>query len=162
MKDTEFLGILKSEGFNFFVGVPCSILKGFINAVTEDAGVQHVRATREEEAIGIAVGAYLGGQKPVVYMQNSGFGNSIDALTSLPQLYRIPLLLVISWRGYRGKDFPEHVIMGKNTRKLLRDAGIPTEILSKGQTGEELARIVEIMDEKQVPAAVLIRDGVLS
>ena len=93
-----FCTTLKEKGFNFFTGVPCSILKDVINYLSEDPDVPYIPATREDEAIGIATGAYLAGKKPVVLMQNSGLGNSIGTLASLVLLYEIPLLLLISWR----------------------------------------------------------------
>ena len=123
--------MLKEKGFDFFTGVPCSILKGVINYLSEDPDVPYIPATREDEALGIATGAYLTGKKPIVLMQNSGLGNSIGTLASLVLLYEIPLLLLISWRGYQGKDAPEHLIMGKATVKLLEDIGVPTQYYRK-------------------------------
>lgn len=162
MKSVDFCLTLKKHDFNFFVGVPCSILKGIINFLQVDPDVLYVSASREDEAIGIATGAFLGGQKPVVLMQNSGFGNSIGALTSLPLLYKIPMLLLISWRGYQEKDAPEHLIMGEKTIKLLKDVGIPTQILSKKKTEEAISIAVNVMQEQQVPVAIVIKRGVIS
>lgn len=162
MKSVDFCLTLKKHGFNFFAGVPCSILKDIINCLQVDPDVPYVSATREGEAIGIATGAFLGGKKPVVLMQNSGFGNSIGALTSLPLLYKIPMLLLISWRGYQGKDAPEHFIMGKKTIKLLKDVGIPTQILSKKKTEKAISTAVNVMEEQQVPVAIIIRKGVIT
>jgi len=162
MKTVDFCLTLKKHGFNFSVGVPCSILKDIINCLQVDPDVSYVSATREDEAIGIATGAFLGGQKPVVLMQNSGLGNSISALASLPLLYKIPMLLLISWRGYQGKDAPEHLIMGKNTIKLLKDTGIPPQILSKKRTEKAISTAVNVMEEQQVPVAIVIRRGVIS
>lgn len=162
MKPVDFCLMLKKHGFNFFAGVPCSILKDIIDCLQVDPDVPYVSATREDEAIGIATGAFLGGQKPVVLMQNSGLGNSIGALASLPLLYKIPMLLLISWRGYQGKDAPEHLIMGKNTIKLLKDTGISTQILSKKRTEKTISTAVNVMEEQQVPVAIIIRRGVIS
>lgn len=162
MKSVDFCLLLKKHGFNFFVGVPCSILKDIINCLQTDTEVHYVSATREDEAIGIATGAFLGGRKPVVLMQNSGFGNSIGALTSLPLLYKIPMLLLISWRGYKGKDAPEHLIIGRKTIKLLKEAGIPTQILAKKKTEEAILTVVGILEKQQVPVAIVIRGGVIT
>ena len=162
MKSVDFCLTLKKHGFNFFVGVPCSILKNIVNFLQVDPDVPYVSATREDEAIGIATGAFLGGQKPVVLMQNSGLGNSIGALVSLPLLYKVPMLLLISWRGYQGKDAPEHLIMGKNTIKLLKDVGIPTQILSKKKTEKAISTAVDVMEEQQIPVAIVIKRGVVS
>jgi len=157
----DFCTMLTEQGFDFFTGVPCSILKGVINYLSEDPDVPYVPATREDEAIGIATGAYLAGKKPVVLMQNSGLGNSIGTLASLPLLYEIPLLLLISWRGYQGKDAPEHLIMGKATVKLLEDIGVPTQILPKEKAEETISDAVKMMEERSLPTAIIVRRGVI-
>lgn len=157
----DFCTILKEKGFDFFTGVPCSILKDVINYLSKEPDIPYIPATREDEAIGIATGAYLAGKKPVVLMQNSGLGNSIGALTSLDLLYEIPMLLLISWRGYQGKDAPEHLIMGKSTTKLLEDIGVSTQILSKEDAEEIILSAVRIIEEKNIPTAIIVRRGVI-
>ena len=153
--------MLLETGFDFFTGVPCSILKDVINYLSEDPDSPYIPATREDEAIGIATGAYLAGKKPVVLMQNSGLGNTIGTLASLVQLYEIPLLLLISWRGYQGKDAPEHIIMGKSTVKLLEDIGVPIQILPKEKTEEIISNAVKIMEERSTPTAIIVKRGVI-
>jgi phosphonopyruvate decarboxylase len=162
MKAADFCSALKKQGFNLFTGVPCSILKDTILCLQGDPDVRYVSATREDEAVGIAAGSFLGGQKPVVLMQNSGLGSSIGALASLPLLYKIPMLLVVSWRGYQGKDAPEHRIMGKSMLKLLRDFGIPTKILPKRNPEKTITEAVKTMEEQQIPVAIIIKRGVIS
>jgi len=162
MKAAEFCGALKRQGFNFYTGVPCSYFKDIINLLQTDSEIRYVSATGEDEAIGIAVGAYLAGHRPVVLMQNSGLGNSMGALATLPLLYMVPLFLVVSWRGYRGKDAPEHAIIGKCTRSLLQGLGISTEILTEKDMGGKMKGIVEVMRRRKVPVAILIRGGVIS
>ncbi len=157
----DFCTMLLETGFDFFTGVPCSILKGVINYLSEDPDIPYIPATREDEAIGIATGAYLAGKKPVVLMQNSGLGNSIGTLASLVLLYEIPLLLLISWRGYQGKDAPEHLIMGKSAIKLLDDIGMPTWVLSKEKAEETISDAVKIMEERSLPTAIIVRRGVI-
>ena len=157
----DFCMMLTEQGFDFFTGVPCSILKGVINHLSEDLDIPYIPGTREDEAIGIATGAYLAGKKPVVLMQNSGLGNSIGTLASLVLLYEIPLLLLISWRGYQGKDAPEHLIMGKATVKLLEDIGVPTQILPKEKAEETISDAVKIMEERSLPTAIIVRRGVI-
>ena len=125
---SQFCGMLKSHGFNFYTGVPCTILKDIILCLSSDPDLPYIPATREDEAMGMATGAYLAGKQPVVMMQNSGLGSSINPLASLDILYRIPMLLLISWRGYQGKDAPEHLIMGEAMLKLLEAPGIPYQI----------------------------------
>ena len=157
----DFCAALKGEGFDFFTGVPCSILKSVINHLSEDPDVPYIPATREDEAMGIATGAYLAGKKPVVLMQNSGLGNSISVLASLVLLYEIPLLLLISWRGYQGKDAPEHRIMGKAMMKLLADLGVPAQILAEEGAERTISDAVTILAEKNMPAAIIVKKGII-
>ena len=157
----DFCTMLTEQGFDFFTGVPCSILKGVINYLSKAPDVPYIPATREDEAIGIATGAYLAGKKPVVLMQNSGLGNSIGTLASLPLLYEIPILFLISWRGYQGKDAPEHLIMGKTTTKLLEDIGVPTLILPKGDAEKTISNTVKMMEERSLPTAIIVRRGAI-
>jgi sulfopyruvate decarboxylase subunit alpha len=151
----DFCTMLREQGFDFFTGVPCSILTDIINYLSEDPDVPYSPATREDEAMGIATGAYLSGKKPVVLMQNYGLGNSISAFTSLVLLYEIPILLLISWRGYQGNDAPEHLIMGKSMLKLLDDLGVPAQILPNEDTERTISDAVTIMAETNKPAQVV-------
>jgi phosphonopyruvate decarboxylase len=157
----DFCTMLREKGFDFFTGVPCSILKDVINYLYKDPDISYIPATREDEALGIATGAYLAGKKPVVLMQNSGLGSSIGALSSLDLLYEIPILLLISWRGYQGKDAPEHLIMGKASIKILEDIGVPTMILPKDGAEEIFLNAAKIMEEKSIPTAIIIRRGII-
>ena len=93
---------LRKNGFNFFSGVPCSYLTPIINGVINSKKIKYVGATSEGEAIGIASGAWLAGKKSVVMIQNSGLGNTINPLTSLNYPFKIPLLLITTWRGDDG------------------------------------------------------------
>jgi sulfopyruvate decarboxylase subunit alpha len=153
--------VLRSRGFDFFCGVPCSVLGRVIEYLSCSRGFQYVPATREDEALGIAVGAYMGGKKPVVLMQNSGLGNSIDALTSLVLLYRFPILLIISWRGYREKNFPEHSLMGKYMQDFLKTMKIPAIILSKNGLPKQIADADRMLKELEAPVALVLKKGML-
>lgn len=112
-------------GCDLFLGVPCSHLAPFIESIESNADNQLVHAVREDLAIGIAVGAYLAGRKPLVFMQNSAIGTAGNALTSLALLYEIPIPLLISWRGYQDKDAPEHKVNGENLTLQLKGFSIP-------------------------------------
>ena len=109
---------LMAEGYNFFTGVPDSTLKEFISLIG-GSGVEHVRATWEAEAIGIASGAYLAGKKPCVYMQNAGLGFALNPLTSLCIPYDIKMMLVIGHRH----TLPQHKIMGDCDSLILNIIG---------------------------------------
>ena len=103
---------LKDAGINFIVSVPCVNLSKLLNMIDEDPDITHVPVTREEEGIGICAGAYLGGKKVAILMQNSGLGNSINALKSLTELYEFPLLMIMSHRGTNGENICGQVPMG--------------------------------------------------
>ncbi len=111
-----------------FIGVPDSTMKYFI-----DQGFKRKKVlitTREDEAIGIASGFALSKSESLVCMQNAGFANSISTITSLVQLYEIPLIFLIGWRGYLKKDAPEHVKIGKIQPNLLRLLDLQGKIIT--------------------------------
>ena len=116
---------LKNAGIDFVASVPCVNLIELLDEIECDEGIIHVPVTREEEGIGVCAGAYLGGKNPAMVMQNSGLGNSINALTSLDLLYRIPLLMIISHRGDLGERISAQVPMGQLTPGLLDALGVP-------------------------------------
>lgn len=161
MNSREFCELLKNSGFDFFSGVPCSLLGPIIEHLSHGKDFQYVPATREDEALGIAVGAYIGGKKPVVLMQNSGLGNSIDALTSLVLLYKFPILLIISWRGFEENDFIEHSLMGKYMQDFLKIMKIPTIILSKNDLPKQIAEADQMMKKTETPVALVLNKGVV-
>lgn len=161
MDHKNFCRLLKDNGFNFYSGVPCSILKNIISYLSEAEEFTYIPATREDEALGIAVGAYMGGRRPVVLMQNSGLGNSVDALTSLVLLYEIPILLVISWRGYQGKDAPEHLLMGRCMLDLLKVMKMPSKVLSEKNLEDQVRDSVRIMEKTGLPVALILKWGVI-
>jgi phosphonopyruvate decarboxylase len=121
-----FLGPARARGFEFYAGVPCSVLTPIINRVISDPALGYVGATSEGEAVAVAAGAWLAGKKTVVMCQNSGLGNAVNPLTSLNFPFRIPTLLVVTWRGQPGiGDEPQHELMGRITGGLLETMGIP-------------------------------------
>lgn len=131
-----FYETLANYGINFYAGVPDSLLKNLCAYITDHADTVHnVIAANEGGAMGLAAGHYLAtGNIPVVYMQNSGEGNIINPLASLTDrdVYNIPVLLVIGWRGKPGvHDEPQHVKQGKVTTGLLNTMGIDYTVLSK-------------------------------
>ncbi|MCL2686994.1 MAG: sulfopyruvate decarboxylase subunit alpha [Methanobrevibacter sp.] len=110
---------LKSAGINFIVSVPCINLGKLLEIIDNDDEIIHVPVTREEEGIGICAGAYFGGKKTAILMQNSGLGNCVNALGSLFQLYSLPLVMIMSHRGTEGEPIVGQVPMGKATPKVL-------------------------------------------
>ena len=138
-----FYETLTNYGINFYAGVPDSLLKNLCAYITDHSDATHnIIAANEGGAMGLAAGHYLAtGQIPVVYMQNSGEGNIINPLASLtdPDVYNIPVLLVIGWRGKPGiHDEPQHVKQGKVTTGLLNVMGVDYTVLSKEEDKAEV------------------------
>jgi len=151
---------LQQGGFDFFTGVPDSTLSGIIAALMERR--LYVPAVREDEAVAMAAGAFMGGRTPVVLMQNSGLGTSLNALISLNLIYLQPCLLMISWRGQDGKDAPEHVVMGQVMPQLLDLVRIPHRLLTADNYQEDLNWAAQILKKQRIPAALLVGKGMLS
>ena len=120
----SFIKRLIQEDYKLFTGVPCSLLSGLIYELENQQEVRYVPAVREDAAVGLCTGAYLSGANPVLLMQNSGLGYSLNAFTSLNLIYHIPMLVIMSWRGKDGKDAPEHIIMGDIDKQLLQTAAV--------------------------------------
>jgi sulfopyruvate decarboxylase subunit alpha len=157
----EFLDLLERHGYNFFTGVPCSLFAGVTRILDEDARYGYVSAVREDSALGLAAGAYFGGRQPVVLMQNSGLGVSVNALVSLHQLYDIPALLVVSWRGQDGEDAPEHLIMGRIMDRVLRLLQIPYAVFDPALLRTQIESLTGTMRATQKPVALVVSKGML-
>lgn len=151
---------LKRLGYDFFTGVPCSLVSGLIAELERDPEVQYYAETREDAGVGLACGAMMAGKHPVVIMQNSGLGVCVNALTSMTLMYKTPCLLLITWRGYLGKDAPEHIIMGDISPQLLETIGVPYRAPEPGTLFEDLKWATEYQQKESLPAALLLRAGV--
>ncbi|HKB11950.1 MAG TPA: thiamine pyrophosphate-binding protein [Vicinamibacterales bacterium] len=156
-----FLDLLERHGYNFFTGVPCSLLEGVTRILDADPRYGYVSAVREDAALGLAAGAYLGGRQPVVLMQNSGLGVSVNALVSLHQIYDMPALLVVSWRGQDAGDAPEHSIMGRVTAPLLQLLAIPFEVFDRALIDAQLESLTTTMRTTKRPVALVVPKGIL-
>ena len=156
----RFVDVLLDAGYDFFTGVPCSLIAGVIAALERDPRVEYYPETREDAAVGLACGAMMAGKKPVVLMQNSGLGVCINALTSMSLMYRTPCLLLITWRGYQGKDAPEHIVMGEVSEQLLETIGIPHRVPEPATLLDDLGWATALQAGESIPAALLLRAGV--
>ena len=160
-----FIEKLRENGIDCFAGVPDSLLKNICAYITDHCDAEHnIIAANEGAAVGLAAGHYLAtGQPACVYMQNSGEGNIINPLASLtdPEVYNIPVLLLIGWRGRPGvHDEPQHVKQGKVTTGLLNTMGINFDVLSKEEDKAEkqIAKAVAALKNKDVYALVIEKD----
>lgn len=162
---SNFVALLGKHGVDFFTGVPDSLLKDLC-AYIDDAipSSSHIITANEGNAIALAAGRFLGSGKPsVVYMQNSGLGNVVNPLTSLadPEVYAIPMMLVIGWRGQPGvKDEPQHVKQGRITPDMLKALEIPFWTLDANSDIEAvLEQACAEMKARHAPVALLVSAG---
>jgi len=155
----SFIKRLIQEDYKFFTGVPCSLLSGLIYELEDQKEVRYIPAVREDAAVGLCTGAYLAGAMPVLLMQNSGLGYSLNAFTSLNLIYNIPMLVIMSWRGKDGKDAPEHIIMGDIDKQLLKTAGMEYSLLNKDNCDEVLRKAKNKICEEKLPYTLIIEKG---
>lgn len=160
-----FIEKLRENGIDCFAGVPDSLLKNMCAYITDHFDAAHnIIAANEGAAVGLAAGHYLAtGQPACVYMQNSGEGNIINPLASLTdqEVYNIPVLLLIGWRGRPGvHDEPQHVKQGKVTTGLLNVMGINYEVLAKEEDKAEkqIAKAIKALQNKDMFALVIEKD----
>ena len=154
--------IIQKKIFNYllnkkienFIGVPDSTLKYFISEGMKKKKI--IVATREEEAIGIACGMKLSNSSSLVFMQNAGFANSISTIASLVDLYKIPLIFLIGWRGYLKTDAPEHLKIGRIQMKLLKALNLQTKILTDKNWKENCEWAIQKI-KKNESCAIIIR-----
>jgi len=157
----ELTAHLERCGFDFFAGVPCSLIEDVIAALEAHPRLPYVAVPREDVAVGMAAGAWFAGRRPAVLMQNSGLGTSLNALASLSLMYGFPALLVVTWRGYRGKDAPEHILTGEISPRLLELLRIPYRTLAADTIDTDLAWVVETMEAAMQPVALLVPPGIV-
>ena len=160
-----FIETLKEHGIDFYAGVPDSLLKNICAYIADNVDSSHnIITANEGAAVGLAAGYHLAtGKTGVVYMQNSGEGNIINPLASLTdrEVYEIPVLLLIGWRGRPGvHDEPQHVKQGKVTTGLLNVMGVNYEVLSKEEdkAAKQIAKAVDALHRNEVFALVIEKD----
>ncbi|QIR39095.1 phosphonopyruvate decarboxylase [Tolypothrix sp. PCC 7910] len=158
-----FIQATQSLGFGLYTGVPCSYLTSFINYVIDDPALCYVGAANEGDAVAIASGAELAGVPSIAMFQNSGLGNAVNPLTSLNQIFKIPILMIVTWRGQPdgAKDEPQHQMMGEITPQLLELMQIPWEYFPTevDEIQPTLKRAVQIMRIEQKPYALVMKKG---
>src|SRR5271163_4090433 len=131
----QFVEAARDRGFRWYAGVPCSYLTPFINFVLQDPSLHYVSVANEGDAVALIAGVALAGapgmpyRRGVTMMQNSGLGNAVSPLTSLTWTFRLPQLLIVTWRGQPGvADEPQHALMGPITPAMLEAMEIPWKL----------------------------------
>jgi len=156
--------IAQKKAFNYllknkiqnFIGVPDSTMKHFIEQGFKKNKI--LITTKEEEAIGIAAGMSMSGSNSLVFMQNAGFANSLSTITSLVQLYKIPMIFLIGWRGFLKNDAPEHTKIGNIQPKLLQALSLQSKILNEKNWRTSCDWALKLIKEGKPCALILIRD----
>lgn len=151
-----FFNLLVKNGIKNFVGVPDSTMKFFIDEGSKKKKI--LISTREEEAMGIATGMSLSGEKSLVFMQNAGFANSISTITSLLQLYKIPMILLIGWRGFLKNDAPEHEKIGKIQPDLIKLIGLESKIMNEKNYKNVCDWALKKLKNEKIAVIVIKRD----
>jgi len=166
IRPSYFYDLLIKNGTDFFAGVPDSLLKNLCAYITDNAPAEnHIISANEGSATGLATGYHLAtGKIPMIYMQNSGEGNMVNPLMSIadPDVYSIPMLIVIGWRGEPGvHDEPQHVKQGKVTCDLLDAMKVPYEVLSDKEEDlpVQFEKAYKYIKENNAQYAFVIRKG---
>jgi phosphonopyruvate decarboxylase len=166
----QFVEAARAFGFEWYAGVPCSFLTPFINYVLQDKSLHYLSMANEGDAVALLAGVALGatGRKPrrgIAMMQNSGLGNAVSPLTSLTWTFRLPQLLIVTWRGQPGvNDEPQHALMGPMTPQLLELMQIPWELFPREEADivAALERAVAHMNASGRPYALVMPKGVVA
>jgi len=166
ISNREFLNTLQQEGIGFYTGVPDSLLKEICACITASVDPHHhVIAANEGAAVGLATGHHIAtGGMAMVYLQNSGLGNTVNPLLSIAdrEVYSIPMLLMIGWRGEPGvKDEPQHVKQGRVQNALLDAMELPYEVIGPDTPDHEpvLRRLIAKARQENRPVALVVRKG---
>ena len=146
---------LKMGGVNFYLSVPCKLLANMIKILEKDKSIYYSSVPREEEGMGICAGAYLGGKLPCIMMQNTGLGNSVNAIVSLLQLYNLPVIFLISYRGTPGEQVSAQGGMAKITKEILDTLKIPTLHCSSEKDLDNIKTYTDHAKIMESPVAIL-------
>ena len=149
----QFIQALKHEGFSSFTGVPCSFFQAAINYVIDEPKLHYTIMPNEGSALAFASGASLAGTPTALFIQNSGFGNLVNPLTSLNMIYGLPVLIFMSGRAYGVKDEPQHEIIGRTMGKALDAFGVRHEDMPDDAEGfkKALHAVCRDMKAKKQP-----------
>ncbi len=146
---------LVNNEIGFVTTVPCKQLAGVIDAIEQNNRILHVPSNKEDEGMGLCAGAYMGGKRPCIIMQNTAIGVTINTLATLIQFYQIPLPMLISYRGEVGEKVACQVEMAVHTKALLNQLAIPTFHFHRAEQVDELDGILKHTQMCKKPTAIL-------
>ncbi|WP_299681297.1 sulfopyruvate decarboxylase subunit alpha [uncultured Roseobacter sp.] len=144
-----------AAGIEFVTTVPCKQLAGVIDEVEARPEIYHIPSNKEDEGMGLCAGAFMGGKKPMIIMQNTAIGVTINTLATLTQFYRMPLPMLISYRGELREPVACQVEMAVHTKALLNQLLIPTFHFHAEADAEELPEILKYTFMCNKPVAIL-------
>jgi len=155
--DITLYEMIKDSGIDLILSLPCILLKGLLEEINKRQEIQNIPITREEEGVGIAAGAYLGGKTPALLIQNSGLGNSVNAIKSLLQLYKIPVVFIMSHRGAEGEKIIAQIPMGQLTPSLLDLLNIKKYNIDSLEKVKEIKKAVEFSKKSYQSVGILLK-----
>lgn len=146
---------LVKNDVSFVTTVPCKQLAGVIDEIENSPEIFHIPSNKEDEGMGLCAGAFMGGKRPAIIMQNTALGVTLNTLATLTQYYRMPLPMLISYRGELGEPVACQVEMAVHTKALLAEFLIPTYHFHKESDAEELDSILKYTFMCNKPVAIL-------
>ncbi len=153
--DHQIVNDLIGQQIDFVTSVPCKQLAGVIEVLEQTNDILHVPSNKEDEGMGLCAGAYMGGMRPAIVMQNTALGVVVNALAALIQFYQIPLPMLISYRGEVGEPVACQVEMALHTKAILAQMLIPTYHFHRSDQASELAGILKHTQMCKKPVAIL-------
>ena len=153
--DTQIVNDLVANDVSFVTTVPCKQLAGVIEELENRDDIFHIPSNKEDEGMGLCAGAYMGGKRPAIIMQNTALGVTVNTLATLIQFYRMPLPMLISYRGELGEPVACQVEMAVHTKAILDQLLIPTFHFHNRSDADELDAILKYTFMSNKPVAIL-------
>lgn len=151
----QIVNDLVANDVSFVTTVPCKQLAGVIEVLDAREDIFHIPSNKEDEGMGLCAGAFMGGKRPCIIMQNTALGVTVNTLATLTQYYRMPLPMLISYRGELGEPVACQVEMALHTKAILNQLSIPTYHFHKRSDAEELDAILKYTFMCNKPVAIL-------
>ena len=152
--EKEIIQLLKQSDISYALTLPCAKVKRLINLCS--INFNHIPLSREEEGIGIATGLYLTGKKSVLIIQSGGIGNSLNALLSLALVYKIPIPIIVSWRGIYKENIEAQVPFGEYLPDIFKAINFPFVEINKAQDFDKINEAIETCFQKEIPVGIFI------